>query len=283
MKLARHRIKDAKFVKAVHIGGNITPELVILHDTAARPDASSVNYLASRNRPKVSVHFVIARDGTLTQLVPTNRRANHAGRSSYHGRSGCNAFSIGIEIENPGIMRDLGNDYAEHWQGDAFENDAYGIEVLVTPQHGRGAWMAYTADQLETVTNLCEALFEGIPTLKDIQPHWYVSPGRKVDTNPLFPLEQLRSRVLGVDDPNDVAAEDGSELVLTDQVSIHAPDDSLNMRRWPSFNPNVIGSIPDGTIVPVERSGTFEDRLWHLVRYGGQEGWIVASYTRKAI
>ena len=51
------------------------------------------------------------------------------------------------------------------------------------------------------------------------------------------------------------------------------------MRRWPSFNPNVIAKIPDGTPVPVLRRGTFAGRDWLQVFYAGHEGWIVASYA----
>jgi len=48
---------------------------------------------------QVSSHIVIKRDGTITQYVPFNQRAWHAGTSKYQGRSKCNDFSIGIELE----------------------------------------------------------------------------------------------------------------------------------------------------------------------------------------
>lgn len=35
----------------------------------------------------------------MTQYVPFNERAWHAGQSSFHGRGHCNDFSIGIELE----------------------------------------------------------------------------------------------------------------------------------------------------------------------------------------
>lgn len=48
---------------------------------------------------RVSSHLVVTRDGQLTQFVPFNLRAWHAGESSFRGRSNCNDFSIGIELE----------------------------------------------------------------------------------------------------------------------------------------------------------------------------------------
>ena len=48
---------------------------------------------------KVSPHLFIRRDGQIIQMVPFNKRAWHAGKSSYNGRSDFNDFSIGIELE----------------------------------------------------------------------------------------------------------------------------------------------------------------------------------------
>jgi N-acetylmuramoyl-L-alanine amidase len=68
---------------------------------------------------------------------------------------------------------------------------------MATREHGAGAWTGYPEAQIVAVEALLHALFAGVKSLRDIRTHWYVSPGRKVDTNPLFPLEALRARVLG--------------------------------------------------------------------------------------
>lgn len=47
---------------------------------------------------RVSAHFVVARDGSITQFVATEKRAWHAGKSTWQGRDNCNDYSIGIEI-----------------------------------------------------------------------------------------------------------------------------------------------------------------------------------------
>ncbi|MBV8063789.1 MAG: 1,6-anhydro-N-acetylmuramyl-L-alanine amidase AmpD [Nevskia sp.] len=56
-------------------------------------------YFATIHSRKVSAHLCIFRDGAITQYVPFERRAWHAGESLYEGRSRCNDFSIGIELE----------------------------------------------------------------------------------------------------------------------------------------------------------------------------------------
>ena len=43
--------------------------------------------------------MLIRRNGRTVQFVPFNRRAWHAGISTYEGQENCNDFSIGIELE----------------------------------------------------------------------------------------------------------------------------------------------------------------------------------------
>ena len=62
-------------------------------DPAAHPYFESVAHL------RVSSHFLVRRDGALVRFVPVERRAWHAGASSWRGRTGCNDFSLGIELE----------------------------------------------------------------------------------------------------------------------------------------------------------------------------------------
>src|SRR5437764_4259930 len=64
-----------------------------------RLDANAHPYYASIANLRVSAHFVIRRDGELLQFVSCDKRAWHAGESSWHGRERCNDFSIGIELE----------------------------------------------------------------------------------------------------------------------------------------------------------------------------------------
>jgi len=51
---------------------------------------------------EVSAHVLIHRDGRVTQFVPLNKRAWHAGRSVFQGRENCNDFSIGIAVPKLG-------------------------------------------------------------------------------------------------------------------------------------------------------------------------------------
>lgn len=62
-------------------------------------DMKAHPYYAQLHGLKVSAHFLIRRGGEIVQFVPCSKRAWHAGVSSWQGRSSCNDFSIGVELE----------------------------------------------------------------------------------------------------------------------------------------------------------------------------------------
>ena len=77
-----------------HYGGDAIERLFTNQlDPAAHPYFRDIATL------KLSSHFLVRRDGELLQFVPVQRRAWHAGASCWRGRSRCNDFSIGVELE----------------------------------------------------------------------------------------------------------------------------------------------------------------------------------------
>ena len=95
--------------------GGVNIELLVIHNVSLPPGEFGgpgifelfTNRLDPRAHPyyreieghKVSSHFLIRRDGELIQFVPCGWRAWHAGQSEWRGRSGCNDFSVGVELE----------------------------------------------------------------------------------------------------------------------------------------------------------------------------------------
>lgn len=119
-----------------------------------RLDPSGDPFFASIADTRVSAHFLIDRDGALTQFVPCSRRAWHAGVSAWRGRERCNDFSIGVELE--------------------------GADQL-----------AYAEDQYLTLARLTRALMRRY-ALADVVGHADIAPGRKTDPGPAFDWPRYR-------------------------------------------------------------------------------------------
>ena len=101
----------------------------------------------------VTSHFLIERTGTVTQFLPCTARGWHAGISSFEGRSRCNDFSIGIEVE--------GTDFCP------FEEAQYAALV-----------------------RLARAIILRYP-IRAVAGHSDIAPGRKTDPGPFFDWSRL--------------------------------------------------------------------------------------------
>jgi AmpD protein len=113
-----------------------------------RLDPAAHPYFAEIASIEVSSHFLVRRDGALLQFVPVQERAWHAGASTWRGRSRCNDFSIGVELEGS-------------------EEEAF------------------APVQYSTLIALVRALRAELP-LRDIAAHSEVAPGRKTDPGAHF-------------------------------------------------------------------------------------------------
>lgn len=96
------------------------PSLLVVHNISLPPgefggpwidalfsgtlDPQAHPYFAGIAHLRVSAHCLIRRDGEIVQYVPFNKRAWHAGVSTYLGREKCNDFSIGIELEGTDVL-----------------------------------------------------------------------------------------------------------------------------------------------------------------------------------
>ena len=107
---------------------------------------------------RLSAHALVRRDGAIVQYVPFGERAWHAGASQYRGRSSCNDFSVGVELE--------GTDD--------------------TP---------YTGAQYQQLAALAAALLAAYASLsaEHIVGHSDIAPGRKTDPGAAFDWPHFRA------------------------------------------------------------------------------------------
>lgn len=99
-------------------------EMLVLHYTGMRTAQEALERLCDP-AAKVSAHYLIDEDGGVTRLVAEEKRAWHAGISSWRGRSDINGASIGIELVNPG--HEFGYRRFPELQMAALEELAHGI------------------------------------------------------------------------------------------------------------------------------------------------------------
>lgn len=106
---------------------------------------------------KVSSHLFIRRQGEIWQFVPFDKRAWHAGQSSFLGKDRCNDYSIGIELE--------------------------GTDEI-----------PYTQAQYQTLAVCTQTLMKYYPqiTLERIVGHSDIAPTRKTDPGMAFDWDHYR-------------------------------------------------------------------------------------------
>jgi len=145
-----------------HGGG---PDLVVLHYTAMTSAEAAIDRLCDPCF-EVSAHYVIAEDGTLTQLVEEAKRAWHAGAGAWGDVDDVNSHSIGIELANQGP-----------------ESDA--------PEFPKPQMLA-----LETLLSSIMQRW-AIPPERVIA-HSDMAPGRKIDPGPCFDWQRLAGKGLSI-------------------------------------------------------------------------------------
>jgi N-acetylmuramoyl-L-alanine amidase len=160
---------------------------LVIHHTAGASAKSSV---ASMRSQGLSAHLVVDRDGTIYQCRPFNVQCAHAGKSKWvdpnTGKTytNINSCSIGIEIAN------AGDDPAViKW---AVKNA--GAETGRAKHRNGGPekeWEHYTDEQIKAVTDASWAIVQAY-NLDDLTGHDCVSPDRKSDPGPLWPMLALR-------------------------------------------------------------------------------------------
>ncbi len=133
-----------------------------------RLDSSAHPFFTEIADLRVSAHFLLERDGSITQFVPTVGRAWHAGKSSFLGRSICNDFAVGIEVEGT-------------------DTDPYSDQ------------------QYAQLARLTRALMTRHPAITParITGHAHIAPGRKTDPGPAFNWQRLFAEAgfTGIPDP----------------------------------------------------------------------------------
>lgn len=157
-------------------------EMLVLHYTGMQTAQGAMDKLTDPTPGKrVSAHYLVDEDGTVYALVPEDKRAWHAGVSSWRAQAEVNARSIGIEIVNPG--------------------------------HEYG-YRPFPPAQIAAVTELAQGILAryAIPAW-NVVAHSDIAPLRKQDPGELFPWAQLAAAGVGLwPQPGAAAAENAQDI-----------------------------------------------------------------------
>ena len=203
MRIENHRLADARQVPSPNHGGPFgpgAPDTLVLHYTACDDADLAIRVLTDGDAERrVSAHLVIGRDGEVTQLLPFDTIAWHAGQSAWGGREGFNRMSLGVEIDNSGRLEEREKGVLVSRLGRVF-----GPEEAVLAVHRNESepswWLRYPPEQLAVVEALSARLVAEYG-LRWILGHEEIAPDRKDDPGPAFPLDELRARILGAPRP----------------------------------------------------------------------------------
>ena len=141
------------------------PDMILLHYTGMPTGEQALQRLTAA-ASKVSSHYVVFENGRIVQCVPEEKRAWHAGESSWAGETDINSRSIGIEIVNAG--------------------------------HEFG-YTDYPLRQIAAVISLCKSIItrRGPISADRILAHSDVAPARKQDPGEKFPWGLLSESGIG--------------------------------------------------------------------------------------
>jgi len=272
MKIRNHRLyldgnKRAPYVSTNNKGGSIDPKYLIMHYTASPSAKSTINWFKNP-RSRASAHVVISRKGEVTQMVPFNKKAWHAGLSEWNNLVGLNNHSIGIELSNAGKLMPYNETHWRSWFGELYPNEEV-LEAVHKYQDEYAGWHLFTKEQLEAAVELAITLIDHYQ-LAEVIGHDDVAPTRKVDPGPAFPMDSFRSKVLG-------RFDDSSHLFETTT--------DLNIRSGPGVNYEALEFSPLKENTHVEILNSY--KVWKFVQVinhpkkAEARGWVHGKYLQE--
>jgi N-acetylmuramoyl-L-alanine amidase len=248
------------------------PDAIVIHYTAMTSYDDAIKVLTTRNAKggNASAHLVIGKEGQVKQLAPFDHRTWHAGKSSYGGRSGYNSLAVGIEIDNTGwLLRYPDGTYSRPLllaRGYTLSEDEVIQARHFNPKVIYQYWHQYTDAQIVAVHEICLLLAEAYD-IKEILGHDQISPERKQDPGPAFPIEELRNKIFS-------DRSDAPQAVVGNLTTGWVAANLLNIRSGAGQAYGKVAlPLPYNTAVEImdEHNG------WYRVRTQ-LEGWVSKDY-----
>ena len=170
--------------------------------------------IAVLEKEELSAHYVVGLNGDVTQLVPEEKRAWHAGISSWREFDNLNHNSIGIEISTMSMGQE-----------------------------------PYSERQIQSLIELCQGIIERhhIPA-KNVVGHSDIAPTRKPDPGAAFPWQKLAENGIGLwYDLNDAEkVKESNPEILLQKIGYNTENPAAAMYAFcRHFIPQEVAINPD--------------------------------------
>ena len=178
---------------------NPEPKFIIMHFTTGTRMESTINHFKDP-LSGVSTHLLIGRDGRAVQFLPFDRIAHHSGFSWWEQDSNLNKNSIGIELDNAGLLIRRDKKWQRHKMviPDNEVKQAIHWKQFIPNDPARfPGWQKFTKAQLDVARKIVRALVQRYPSIVEILGHDDVNLRNRYDPGPLFPMERFREELFG--------------------------------------------------------------------------------------
>lgn len=189
--LYHHDDTPYQYVRSPNTRSGLKSLYLLMHYTAGSSAEAAISTLINPIE-KVSAHLVISRTGEITQLVPFDRVAWHAGPSYWENKRFLNKYSIGIELDNDGYLRPENGQWESKATSKCYPEDQVKVATHWKEFKEQG-WLLYSEAQLKAALDVALVLKEKYQLI-DVIGHEDVHKG-KVDPGPGFPMEWFREQM----------------------------------------------------------------------------------------
>lgn len=170
--------------------------------------------IAVLEKEELSAHYVVGLNGDVTKLVPEEKRAWHAGISSWREFDNLNHNSIGIEISTMSMGQE-----------------------------------PYSERQIQSLIELCQGIIERhhIP-VRNVVGHSDIAPTRKPDPGAAFPWQKLAENGIGLwYDLNDAEkVKESNPEILLQKIGYNTENPAAAMYAFcRHFIPQEVAINPD--------------------------------------
>jgi len=210
------------------------PKYIIMHFTTGTKMESTISHFKNPSAG-VSTHLLIGRDGRVVQFLPFDKVAHHTGFSWWEQESNLNISSIGIELDNAGLLKKRdGSKWFQRKVEIPIEDVKRAVhwkQYIPNDKENISGWEIFPQVQLDVALNVVRAIKNRYPSIVEVLGHDDVNLRNRYDPGPLFPMQDFREALFGRRDPFIQIHEINQDTELYGNFRGRLPNTSQNIKE----------------------------------------------------